>query len=156
MGKAIIKQNRLIFDGTTKEDSVFFRQKEFEVPLDAIKIIGLKYGMFLDDDYVVIIFISQSNKKYFLGYEDFDQSGINLLNESFAMDLCNTIALRFEHEIDQFKSKILYPKELAGKPIFKDRNLFTGLYLMLGKLFLQLHYADGLLTKEVKYLKKNN
>ncbi|MBW1295231.1 hypothetical protein GBO31_06905 [Aquimarina litoralis] len=72
------------------------------------------------------------------------------LNIKFDIDLLHAASEYFEHEVHQFRSEILYPIKLAGRSIFKDKNLITGLYLMFGKLFLQLHYADGLLTRDIK------
>lgn len=148
--KARVTKNRLIFEGTQKTGlSPFFRKKKFELLLSNIKIIGVKYGMFFDD-YVTVIFISKQNKKYFLPYEYIQKDTVETLNSTFDINLNYTISTRLDFEIEEFRNKILFPKGKAKKTIFKDKNLSAGLYLLFGKLFLMLHYADGILTNQVK------
>ncbi|GAA0730117.1 hypothetical protein GCM10009430_41040 [Aquimarina litoralis] len=152
MSKARIIENNLVFKGTLNGNSIFFRQRGFELLIDDIKVIGVKFGMFLDDEYAIIIIISKINEKYFLYTDDIERKTVEELDIRFGIDLSSATSEYFGHEVDQFKSKILYPIVFTGKPIFKDKNVLTSLYLLLGKLFLRLHYADGLLSKDVKDL----
>ncbi|GAA4277035.1 hypothetical protein [Aquimarina mytili] len=152
MKKAVINNNTLIFSGTTKDDSIFFRQKKFKLPLSDIKVIGVKFGMLFDDDYSVIVFVSKENRRFFLGYEYFEKDTIEILNDKFNIDLVNAVSEHLEYETNQFRSEILFPYQKVGKSIFKDKNIISSIYLFFAKMFLILNYADGILSKDVKDL----
>ncbi len=151
MSIAKISKNKLVFEGTEKANfSPFFRQKKFELSLSDIKIIGAKFGMFFDDDYSIIILISRENKRYFMPYEYLEEETVKQLNNTFDIDLYRSFEGHLDFEIETFKSKILFPHEKVNQGIFKEKNIITALYLFFGKLFLIVHYADGILTREVR------
>ena len=146
----IVNRNEISFVNKTNKYGPFFNQPEFKIAIDDIRVIALKVGVFFDDDYRVVILIDKSKKEYHLHINMFTSENIGQINTIFNILIEKEYDLFTHFDIDNFASKVLYPKELYSKQLYKKNNMFEAIYLFLMKLLFLKKYTKGILSLELK------
>lgn len=123
------------------------KQKNFSLKLDQVKIIGLKFSVFWDNDEYYVVLVDNKGISYLLNSVFFDGDSYNKLREKFKMDF--NIASFDPNYYKKGLSIITYPKSHYGIPLFERRISFVSkVFLFLKKLFLIKNPGWGYLSNE--------
>lgn len=122
------------------------KEPDWILEMNEIKAIGINRIMDFDDDSFFIVFIDFSNSIYIIN------NTWNEKHQEFEKLIIELFDIQFDWESVMDKNEIIYPKELKGKPIFKNwKSDFKSLIFELKKQFrINTHISSGLLTEELK------
>ncbi len=147
MENLLISDN-IIFFKNSEKCGIPCIQESFVLPLNDIKIVGIKCSMILDDPIPYYILVDRFNKIYTIHPIFFNAETHTKFHSYFS------IPENSHHYPDHFyntgHSFIIYPKKFINIRLFKKWNedFFGYLLLTVKKIFLCINPAMGILSNE--------
>lgn len=153
-GKVEVSENLFKYKSGTGDQTAYYKSKNFEIPIDEIKVVGIYYTMIVDDDANILVFVDLKNKKYFIPV-DFDLEYDNFPKITSLFNFENIVFSPSYENYDKGNSYVLYPQDLTGVPLYRKKNVIESFLWGMFKLLQIKYIGNGLLTKEVKgFIKK--
>ncbi|MCR6641999.1 MAG: hypothetical protein NVV82_24190 [Sporocytophaga sp.] len=148
--KGLINNNNIVeyIERPLKDTGSVRRTKGFRIPLEGIKIIGVRAIVLLDDEDFIVSLIDSNKKEYKFSSLEFNTPAAKFLEEKFNIRL-TTLWGTFDYkEHINGANKILYPKEFEGKRFYK--GIFKSPMAFLYALNIFSEQYKGILTNEVE------
>ncbi len=124
-------------------------QKNFTLDIKDVKIVGLKFNIFWDNDEYYIVLIDSKGTSYILNSIFFNEESYTKLKQRF--NLFFDIASFDYYYYKKGISIILYPEVAYGKPLFKNNiSIFSRGLIFLKKLLLLKNPGWDYLSDESK------
>ncbi|GAL84460.1 hypothetical protein ATO12_03645 [Sporocytophaga myxococcoides] len=148
--KGLINNNNIVeyIERPLKDTGSVRRTNGFRIPLEGIKIIGVRAIVLLDDEDFIVSLIDSNKKEYKFSSLEFNTLTAKFLEEKFNISLTTLWGTFTYKEHINGVNKVLYPKEFEGKKLYKGifespKSFFYGL-----NIFFEPH--KGILTNEVE------
>ncbi len=136
------------FERPLKDTGSVRRTKGFRIPLEEIKVIGVRGIVLLDDEDFIVSLIGSNKKEYKFSSLEFNTPAAKFLEEKFNISLTTLWGTFAYNEHINGANKILYPKEFEGKRFYKGIFESPKAFLCALNIFSGPH--KGILTNEVE------